>query len=89
MDRIAAEALVLQKLVESNAVLAAKIAAGTLFLSYAVKYGSLGLNTPFEANRFVALAMVLGIPALAALSFYQRGNSPSGTKEGEFKPFSF
>jgi len=89
VDGIAAEALVLRKPVESNAVLAAKVTAGTLFLSYAVKYGSLGLDTPFEANGVVALAMVLGIPGLTALSFYQRGNNASGAEEAESKPFSF
>jgi len=85
-DGIAAEALVLREPVESNAVLAAKVTAGTLFLSYAVKYGSLGLDLPFEPNAFVGLALVLGLPGLTAYTFYQRGNA---AEDGESKPFSF
>mmetsp|Transcript_23120 Transcript_23120/g.54594 ORF Transcript_23120/g.54594 Transcript_23120/m.54594 type:complete len:553 (+) Transcript_23120:77-1735(+) len=85
-DGIAAEALVLREPVESNAVLAAKVTAGTLFLSYAVKYGSLGLDLPFEPNAFVGLAVVLGLPGLTAYTFYQRGNA---AEDGESKPFSF
>jgi len=86
-DGIAAEALVLREPVESNLVLASKVAAGTLFLSYAVKYGSLGIDLPFEANSAVAVAMVLGIPGITAFSYYQRSNA-SG-EEGESNPFSF
>eukprot|EP00536_Pseudo-nitzschia_multiseries_P000582 jgi/Psemu1/62719/estExt_Genemark1.C_70144 len=83
---IAAQALVLREPTESNVVLAAKVTAATLFLSYAVKYGSLGLDLPFEANGFVALAMVLGIPGITALTFYQR---ETAAEDGESKPFSF
>ena len=88
-DGIAAEALVLREPVESNAVLAAKVVAGTVFLSYAVKYGSLGLDVPFEPSGPIALAMVLGIPAITAVSFYQRGNSDGAAEDGESEPFSF
>lgn len=86
-DGIASEALVLREPVESNLVLASKLVAGSLFLSYAVKYGSLGLDLPFEPNGAVALAIVLGIPGLTAFSYYQRSNSSS--EEGESEPFSF
>lgn len=85
-DGIAAEALVLREPVESNLVLALKVVAGTVFLSYAVKYGSLGLDLPFEANSFVALAMVLGFPGLTAYSYYQRSN---GSASEESNPFTF
>jgi hypothetical protein len=86
-DGIAGEALILREPVESNLVLASKLVAGTLFLSYAVKYGSLGLDLPFEPNGAVALATVLGIPGLTAFSYYQRSNDSS--EEGESDPFSF
>jgi len=85
-DGIAAEALVLREPVESNAVLVAKVAAMTLLLSYGVKYGSLGLDLPFEPNGIVGLAMVLGIPGITAYSFYSRGDAVEGE---ESKPFSF
>jgi len=84
-DGIAAEALVLREPAESNLILASKVAAGSLFLSYAVKYGSLGVSLPFEPNGMIALAVVLGFPALTAYSYYQRGNSV----EGESNPFTF
>lgn len=87
-DGIAGEALVLREPADSGLVLASKVVAGTLFLSYAVKYGSLGLDLPFEPNGAVALAMVLGIPSLTAFSFYQRDNA-SGEESGESKPFTF
>lgn len=86
-DGIAAEALVLRE-PESNIALIAKVSAATLFLSYAVKYGSLGLDLPFEPNAFVGLALVLGIPSLTAYSFYQRDNG-SATEGEDSNPFSF
>jgi len=86
-DGIAAEALVLRE-PESNIALVAKVSAATLFLSYAVKYGSLGLDLPFEPNAFVGLALVLGIPSLTTYSFYQRDNG-SATEGEESNPFSF
>lgn len=86
-DGIAAEALVLREPAESNLVLASKVAAATLFLSYAVKYGSLGLDLPFEPNGAVALAIVLGVPGLTAFSFSQRSNG--STEEGDSNPFTF
>ena len=86
-DGIAAEALVLREPADSNLILASKVIAGTLFLSYAVKYGSLGLDLPFQPNGAVALAMVLGIPGLTAYSYYQRSNGSA--EEGESNNFSF
>ena len=86
-DSIAGEALVLRE-PESNLVLIGKVAASTVFLSYAVKYGSLGIDLPFEPNALVGLATVLGIPALTAYSFYQRDNG-SATEGEESNPFSF
>eukprot|EP00535_Pseudo-nitzschia_heimii_P009095 CAMPEP_0197191582 /NCGR_PEP_ID=MMETSP1423-20130617/23638_1 /TAXON_ID=476441 /ORGANISM="Pseudo-nitzschia heimii, Strain UNC1101" /LENGTH=555 /DNA_ID=CAMNT_0042644263 /DNA_START=96 /DNA_END=1763 /DNA_ORIENTATION=- len=86
-DGIAAEALVLREPAESNLMLASKVIATTLFLSYAVKYGSLGLDLPFQPNGVVALAIVLGIPGLTAYSYYQRSNGAA--EEGESNPFTF
>ena len=46
----------------SNAILAAKLAGLTLFTSYAVKYGELFLDLPFQhPNAMVAAAMIVGI----------------------------
>lgn len=86
-DGIASEALVLRE-GESNLFLVTKVVTATLFLSYAVKYGSLGLDLPFEPNGVVALAMVLGVPGLTAYSYYQRSNAVEG-EEGDSNPFSF
>ena len=87
-DGIASEALVLREPVESNLVLATKVVVATLVLSYATKYGSLGIDLPFNPNTFVGLAMVLGIPGLTAYSYYQRSNGSA--EEGEnSNPFSF
>ena len=71
-DGIAAMPLTLSKPEESNQVLALKVVGLTLFLSYLIKYGELGLDLPFEPNAPVALAMVLGIPAVTAFQYYQR-----------------
>jgi len=81
-------ALIIQELEESSVSLIAKVVAMTLTLSYVVKYGSLGLDLPFEPNGAIALAMVLGIPGITAFQYYQR--SSGNITDGESKPlFSF
>lgn len=70
---------------ESNQVLAAKVIGATLTLSYLIKYGSLGLDLPFEPNSAVALGLVVGIPAITAYQFYQK-SAAAGTEKGS--PFS-
>jgi hypothetical protein len=60
----------------------------TLTVSYLIKYGSLGLDLPFEPNGAAALALVLGIPGITAFTYYQRGSSGDTADNGEeSKPF--
>jgi hypothetical protein len=83
-DGIAAMPLTLVEPEESNQVLVAKVLTGTLVLSYLVKYGELGLDLPFEPNAPVASAIVLGIPAITAFTYYQKSET-SADGEGGFK----
>lgn len=86
-DGIASTALVVREQEESDALLITKVLGFTLLSSYLVKYGSLGLDLPFEPNGAVALAIVLGIPTITAFTYYQRGAGSSGsTSDGESKP---
>jgi amino acid transporter len=85
-DGIAAMPLTLREAEETNQVLVAKVIGLTVFLSYLIKYGELGLDLPFEPNAPVALGMVLGIPAITAFQYYQK-SEPS--EEGEGGGFSF
>ena len=82
VDAIAAVPLVTVEPKESNVILAGKIAAVTVVSSYVVKYGELGLDVPFTPNAPVALAMVLGIPAITAATYLSK-------EEGGFKMPSF
>ena len=59
---------------DDTKVLAAKLVGATFFLSYAVKYGELGIDLPFTPNAPVALAMILGIPALTAFTYYRQSD---------------
>lgn len=86
-DGIAASPLALAEPTESNQVLAAKVITATVALSYLVKYGELGLDLPFEPNAPIALALVLGIPAVTAYTYYQK--SPDLSGEGGFQLPSF
>lgn len=72
---------------ESNAALAAKLALVTLGLSYAVKYGELGLDLPFTPNPAIATAIVVGIPAITAYTFYRRSEVESGAQPAFRLPF--
>lgn len=76
---------------QSGVVLIVNVASLTLLLSYAVKYGSLGLDLPFEPNGLASLAMVLGVPAITAFQYYNRGTSASDTngESGSRPLFSF
>jgi hypothetical protein len=80
-DGVAAMPLALAEPEESIQVLAAKIIGLTVFLSYLVKYGELGLDLPFTPNGPVALAMVLGIPGITAYTYYKKSEGEQG--EGE------
>lgn len=68
-EGIAALPLELTEAKETNAVLAAKLVGLTVVSSYAMKYGELGLDLPFNPNSFVAAAMIIGFPALTAYNF--------------------
>ena len=69
---------------DDNRILIAKLVGLTVGLSYLVKYGELGLDLPFTPSEPIALAMVLGIPALTAYQFY----SLSETEQGK-NPLAF
>ncbi|KAL3943107.1 MAG: hypothetical protein SGBAC_002798 [Bacillariaceae sp.] len=71
-DGAAAMPLAISEATESNFVLVAKVAAATLFLSYAVKYGELGIDLGFNPSVPAALAMVFSIPGITAFSYYQK-----------------
>ena len=71
-DGLAAMPLKVDDNMESGAVLAGKIVSLTLFASYLVKYGELGLDLPFTPNPGVAVAMIVGIPALTAYTYYSK-----------------
>ncbi|CAJ1958512.1 unnamed protein product [Cylindrotheca closterium] len=64
---------------ESNLVLVAKVTAMTLFLSYAVKYGELGIDLGFEPSVPAALAMVFSIPAITAFGYYKKSQGEEGS----------
>jgi len=70
--------LVLTEKKESDVALAAKLAALTFGSAYAMKYGELGIDLPFEKNSIVAAAIVAGLPAITALSFYNKGKQEGG-----------
>jgi len=75
---------------ESSQVLAAKLIGLTLFASYLVKYGELGLDVPFTPNAPVALAIVLGIPAITAFQYYSLSEKEGGGENDRgFSLFNF
>lgn len=79
-DGKAALPLEVTEATETNQALAAKLIAVTLLASYAVKYGELGLDLPFAPNPYAATAMILGIPAVTAYSYYRRSEIETGQK---------
>jgi hypothetical protein len=78
VDAIAALPLNTVEKKESNTQLAIALGAATLATSYIVKYGELGLDLPFTPNPPVALAMVLGIPALTAAVYFNLSKQETG-----------
>eukprot|EP00554_Chaetoceros_debilis_P000306 CAMPEP_0194085556 /NCGR_PEP_ID=MMETSP0149-20130528/17884_1 /TAXON_ID=122233 /ORGANISM="Chaetoceros debilis, Strain MM31A-1" /LENGTH=555 /DNA_ID=CAMNT_0038768459 /DNA_START=68 /DNA_END=1731 /DNA_ORIENTATION=- len=78
VDEAAAAPLLITEAPESDAALAAKLAALTFGTAYIVKYGELGLDIPFERNGYIGAAIVAGIPALTALTFYNKGMNEGG-----------
>lgn len=83
-DDLAVTPLIVKASDESNQVLLAKLVALTLFCSYLVKYGELGLNLPFTPNPLAAAAIITLIPAVSAYRYY----SMSETADGESPRFS-
>lgn len=79
-DGIASMPLTLTEAEESDQILVAKVVAMTLFLSYFIKYAELGIDIPFQPNGPLALATVLGIPAITAYQFYKQ--SPDLSLDG-------
>lgn len=77
-DGIAATPLAIAEPSETNAVLVAKLVAATVFTSYAIKYGELGLDIPFQANGLIAAAMIVGIPGLTAYQFASKSKQETG-----------
>jgi Protein of unknown function (DUF2499) len=71
-EGLAAMPLEITEAKETNAVLAAKLLALTVVSSYAIKYGSLGLDLPFNPNGFVASGLIVGVPAVTAYQFASR-----------------
>jgi hypothetical protein len=86
-DGIAATPLTLVEPAESNQALVAKVVGLTLGLSYLIKYGSLGIDLPFEPNSAIALAMVIGIPGITAYKYYKESSTEEGAESKEL--FSF
>ena len=78
IDEAAAMPLQLTEAKESNAVLVAKLSAVTLLTSYIVKYGELGLDLPFNPNPIAGAAIVLGIPAITGVQYYQKSQAEGG-----------
>jgi len=78
VDETAAAPLLITEATESDGALAAKLAALTFGTAYIVKYGELGLDIPFERNGYIGAAIVAGIPALTALTFYNKGLNEGG-----------
>jgi hypothetical protein len=66
-------------LLPSTTILTGSLVSATLFLSYLTKYGELALDTPFTPNPTLAIALIVGIPALTALPYAMesKANDPS------------
>lgn len=72
---------------DANPILAAKLVGLTLALSYAVKYGELGIDLPFTPNPIVASSIIVGIPAITAYNFYRKSQIENGVAEPFQIPF--
>jgi hypothetical protein len=82
VDGIASIPLQVEAPTESTQMLVAKLVGLTIFSSYLIKYGELGLDLPFTPNAAVAIAIILGIPAITAFQYYKKS-------EGELNVFGF
>lgn len=78
VDEVAALPYNVVETKESELQLAAKLAALTIFSSYALKYGELSLDLPLTENGIAASAIVFGIPAITGFVYYNRGKEESG-----------
>lgn len=78
VDNSAAMPLVLTEAGETDLQLAVKLGVITFVMAYAVKYGELGLNLPFEPNPLAAIGIVAGVPALTSYYFYNKGKGEEG-----------
>lgn len=85
-DNIAAMPLETTESRDSNAVLAVKLIAITAVSSYAIKYGELGLDAPFNPNALLASAMVVGIPAITAYQYAAKSKQNEGDSLFDFLP---
>ena len=85
-DDIAAMPLETIEPAESNAVLAAKLVGITVLASYAVKYGELGLDVPFSPNAPLAIAMIVGIPAITAYQYAAQSKNSEDDSIFDFLP---
>ena len=72
---------------DTNPILAAKLIGLTLALSYAVKYGELGLDLPFTPNPIIASSVIVGVPAITAYNFYRKSQVENGLAEPFQIPF--
>jgi len=87
-DGIAAMPLKTDENLETNVELGLKVVGLTVVSSYLIKYGELGLDLPFTPNPPVALALVLGIPAITAFQYYSLSKQAEDGTEGN-GPLSF
>ena len=78
VENTAAMPLELVEQKDSDVAVAAKLAALTFGTAYAVKYGELALDFPFEQNGAAAIAILAGIPAITAFQYYNRGKNEGG-----------
>eukprot|EP00957_Ditylum_brightwellii_P032335 2449429-Ditylum_brightwellii.AAC.1 len=78
VEGMAAQPLVLTEAKESDLVLVGKLLALTIVSSYALKYGELALDLPFDANGYAAFAIVAGIPAITAATYVNKSKQEGG-----------
>jgi Protein of unknown function (DUF2499)/Protein of unknown function (DUF3593) len=72
---------------DDSAILATKLLAVTFALSYAVKYGELGIDLPFSPNPIIATSIVVAVPAITAYNFYRKSQIEGGLAEPLTIPF--
>jgi hypothetical protein len=62
---------------DTDATFVIKLFVGCTVASYAVKYGELLLDFPFDADIYVALAIIFSSSALNAFKWLKRSEDPS------------